>query len=85
MAESGAARSDRVRAAIRRPIGSAMRCFVAIVDTDGVVLGCIRTPEATLFSFDVSIQKARTVSSPSSPEPQTRPLRPERESAQALS
>ncbi|MHC4954799.1 MAG: GlcG/HbpS family heme-binding protein [Planctomycetota bacterium] len=57
---AGAARSDRVRAAIRRPLGSAMRCFISVVDTDGVVLGCIRTPDATLFSFDVSIQKART-------------------------
>jgi len=60
MFDAAAARSDRVRAAIRRPLGSAMRCFVAVVDADGVVLGCIRTPEATLFSFDVAIQKART-------------------------
>jgi len=60
MLNAAAARSDRVRAAIRRPLGSAMRCFVAVVDTDGVVLGCIRTPDATLFSFDVAIQKART-------------------------
>jgi uncharacterized protein GlcG (DUF336 family) len=57
---AAAARSDLVRAAIRRPLGTAMRCFIAVVDTDGVVLGCIRTPDATLFSFDVAIQKART-------------------------
>jgi uncharacterized protein GlcG (DUF336 family) len=37
-----------------------MRCFISVVDTDGTILGSIRTPEATLFSFDVSIQKART-------------------------
>jgi uncharacterized protein GlcG (DUF336 family) len=37
-----------------------MRCFISVVDLDGTVLGSIRTPEATLFSFDVSIQKART-------------------------
>jgi len=60
MLNAAAARSDRIRAAIRRPLGSAMRCFIAIVDLDGVVLGCIRTPDATLFSFDVAIQKART-------------------------
>ena len=60
MLNAAAARSDRIRAAIRRPLGSAMRCFIAVVDVDGVVLGCIRTPDATLFSFDVAIQKART-------------------------
>ena len=26
-----------------------MRCFIAVVDKDGVVLGCIRTPDATLL------------------------------------
>jgi len=57
---AAAALSDRLRAAIRRPLGTAMRCFIAVVDVDGVVLGCVRTPEATLFSFDVAIQKART-------------------------
>jgi uncharacterized protein GlcG (DUF336 family) len=57
---AAAAHSDRLRAAIRRPLGTAMRCFIAVVDVDGVVLGCVRTPEATLFSFDVAIQKART-------------------------
>jgi len=60
MFNAAAAHSDRLRAAIRRPLGTAMRCFIAVVDTDGVVLGCIRTPEATIFSFDVAIQKART-------------------------
>jgi uncharacterized protein GlcG (DUF336 family) len=36
-----------------------MRCFISVTDLDGTVLGSIRTPEATLFSLDVSIQKAR--------------------------
>ncbi len=49
------------RAAIRRPIGSAARVFVSVVDIDGSVLGVWRTPDATLFSYDVSVQKARTV------------------------
>ncbi len=60
MLDAAAARSDLTRAGIRRPIGTPMRCFVSVVDTDGTVLGSIRTPESTLFSFDVSIQKART-------------------------
>ncbi len=58
--DAAAALSDRLRAAIRRPLGAAARMFIAVVDADGVVLGCIRTPEATLFSFDVAVQKART-------------------------
>lgn len=60
MLDAAAARSQRVRAGIRRPLGTAMQCFVSIVDRDGTILGSIRTPDATLFSFDVSIQKART-------------------------
>jgi uncharacterized protein GlcG (DUF336 family) len=31
------------------------------VDTNGAVLGIWRTPDATIFSYDVSAQKARTV------------------------
>ena len=58
--DDAAARSDLTRAGIRRPIGTAMRCFVSVTDLDGTVLGAIRTPESTLFSLDVSIQKART-------------------------
>ena len=61
MLDAGAARSALTRAGIRRPLGTPMRCFVTVVDRDGTILGCIRTPDATLFSFDVSIQKARTV------------------------
>jgi len=57
--DASAARSDLTRAGIRRPLGTAMRCFVSVTDLDGTVLGSIRTPDATLFSFDVSIQKAR--------------------------
>ncbi|MCZ6572536.1 MAG: heme-binding protein [Planctomycetota bacterium] len=60
MMNAAAALSDRLRAGIRRPLGSPARMFIAVVDTDGVVLGCIRTPEATYFSLDVAVQKART-------------------------
>jgi uncharacterized protein GlcG (DUF336 family) len=59
MLDAAAARSDLTRAGIRRPLGTAMRCFVSVTDLDGTILGSIRTPDATLFSFDVSIQKAR--------------------------
>jgi uncharacterized protein GlcG (DUF336 family) len=54
------------RAGIRLPIGTPMRVFITVVnnpDMDGVaptVLGTFRTGEATLFSWDVAVQKART-------------------------
>jgi uncharacterized protein GlcG (DUF336 family) len=55
------------RAGIRLPIGTQMQVFITVVnnpDMPGVaptVLGTFRTGEATLFSWDVSVQKARTV------------------------
>src|SRR4029077_530696 len=54
------------RAAIRLPIGTQMQVFITVVnnpDMDNVaptVLGTFRTGEATLFSWDVAVQKART-------------------------
>jgi uncharacterized protein GlcG (DUF336 family) len=54
------------RAAIRLPIGTQMEVFITVVnnpDMDNVaptVLGTFRTGEATLFSWDVAVQKART-------------------------
>ena len=52
--------ANRTRAAIRRPLGSPARVFVSVCDVNGEILGIWRTPDATLFSFDVSAQKART-------------------------
>ena len=54
------------RAGIRLPIGTQMQVFITVVnnpDADNVaptVLGTFRTGEATLFSWDVAVQKART-------------------------
>jgi uncharacterized protein GlcG (DUF336 family) len=54
------------RAGIRLPIGTQMQVFITVVnnpDADGVaptVLGTFRTGEATFFSWDVAVQKART-------------------------
>ncbi len=58
--QQAAAQAARTRAAIRRPPGVPAQVFISVVDVDGTVLGIWRTPEATLFSFDVSAQKART-------------------------
>lgn len=63
--------ANKTRAAIRRPIGSPARVFVSVSDVDGTILGIWRTPDATLFSYDVSAQKARTVVAFSDP---THPL-----------
>ncbi len=54
------------RAGIRLPIGTQMQVFITVVnnpDVDGIaptVLGTFRTGEATMFSWDVAVQKART-------------------------
>jgi len=59
--DQAAAQAARTRAAIRRPLGTPAQVFISVVDTNGTVLGIWRTPDATIFSFDVSAQKARTV------------------------
>lgn len=56
----GLAQSYRTRAAIRRPLGSFAQVNVAVVDTRGRILGIARTPDAPVFGFDVSAQKARS-------------------------
>jgi uncharacterized protein GlcG (DUF336 family) len=60
-------RAKITRAAIRLPIGTPMEVFVSVVNnpnTPGIaptVLGTFRTGhDATLFSWDVAVQKART-------------------------
>jgi len=55
-----ATQAAKTRAAIRRPPGVPAQVFISVVDVNGSVLGIGRTPDATLFSFDVSAQKART-------------------------
>jgi len=55
-----AAQAAKTRAAIRRPLGTPAQVFISVVDTNGAVLGIWRTADATIFSFDVSAQKART-------------------------
>ncbi len=61
--------ADRVRttrAGIRLPVGQRMEAFITVVNnpnTPGVgpaVLAAFRTGDATLFSWDVAVQKART-------------------------
>lgn len=55
-----AEQANITRAAIRQPLGSNARVSIAVVDTNGVVLGVFRQTDAPVFGFDVSVQKART-------------------------
>jgi len=54
------------RAGIRLPIGTQMEVFITVVNNPNMpgvtptVLGTFRTGEATFFSWDVAVQKART-------------------------
>ena len=51
----------RGRAQIRQPLDSRIQVNISVVDTNGVILGMIRSPDAPIFGSDVSLQKARTV------------------------
>ncbi len=54
----GAERGEGTRAAIRQC--GPMKMNVAVVGLRGEVLGVVRTLDAPIFGFDVSVQKART-------------------------
>jgi len=51
----------RTRAVIRLPLGSRARFVIAVADLDGKVLALYRMPDATIFSIDVAVAKARNV------------------------
>jgi uncharacterized protein GlcG (DUF336 family) len=55
-----AQQANITRAAIRQPLGSNARVTMAVVDTEGVVLGVFRQQDAPIFGYDVAVQKART-------------------------
>jgi uncharacterized protein GlcG (DUF336 family) len=63
---NAAARALVTRAGIRLPVGQMAEVFISVVNNPNVpgqppvVLGTFRTPDATIFSWDVSVQKART-------------------------
>lgn len=63
---AAASRAARTRAGIRLPEGEAAQVFISVVSNPNqagvapAVLGTFRTPDATIFSWDVAVQKART-------------------------
>ncbi len=61
-----ARRAGETRGGIRLPIGTKMEVFISVVSNPAKagdkpeILGVFRTGEATIFSWDVAVQKART-------------------------
>jgi uncharacterized protein GlcG (DUF336 family) len=55
------ATSNMTRAVIRLPIGQRTRMVIAIADLDGSLLALYRMPDATIFSIDVAVGKARNM------------------------
>ncbi len=51
---------SRARAQIRQPLDSRAQVTISLVDTNGAILGVVRSPDAPIFGTDVSLQKART-------------------------
>lgn len=52
--------AHRARAAIRRPLDTAARVSIWVVDHLGIPLGMIRSQDAPVFGLDVALQKGRT-------------------------
>ena len=53
------AEAELVRAAVRLPVSSRTRMVFAVTDVTGEVLGLFRMRDATVFSIDVAVAKAR--------------------------
>ncbi|MEE9603659.1 MAG: heme-binding protein [Thermoguttaceae bacterium] len=59
--DRGIAEAEQVRSAIRLPVGQRSRMVLAVTDLEGEVLGLFRMSDATFFSIDVAVAKARNV------------------------
>ena len=59
--QRGILAAEQTRAAIRAPLGTRTQMVFAVTDTNGEVLGLYRMPDATTFSIDVAVAKARNV------------------------
>jgi uncharacterized protein GlcG (DUF336 family) len=55
------AAANRTRGIIRLPLGTRARMVFAVSDLDGAVLALHRMPDATFFSVDVAVAKARNM------------------------
>ena len=59
--DQGIIEAEQTRAQIRLPNGSRTEMTFAVTDKTGAVLGLYRMPDATVFSLDVAVAKARNV------------------------
>jgi uncharacterized protein GlcG (DUF336 family) len=57
--EHAIARANVTRAQIRLPLGSTTRMVISVSDRTGRILAAYRMPDATVFSLDVALTKAR--------------------------
>jgi uncharacterized protein GlcG (DUF336 family) len=57
----------RTRAQIRQPSGQPAQVTITVVDSNGAVLGLVRTADAPVFGTDVALQKARSAAFVSHP------------------
>jgi uncharacterized protein GlcG (DUF336 family) len=58
--ESSLLVANRTRAQVRRPVGSTAQVSSVVVDTNGAILGFVRSPDGLVDAVDVVVQKART-------------------------
>lgn len=59
--QNALARANQTRAVIRLPQGQRVRMVFAVADLDGTLLALYRMKDATVFSIDVAIAKARNM------------------------
>jgi uncharacterized protein GlcG (DUF336 family) len=59
--QRGIATARKTRAVIRLPLNSYARMVIAVTDVDGTILAIYRMPDATIFSIDVAVSKARNM------------------------
>ena len=55
------ATAQQTTAVIRLPLGSKARMVIAVADLDGTIIGLRRMIDATVFSIDVAVTKARNM------------------------
>jgi uncharacterized protein GlcG (DUF336 family) len=58
---AGINQANLTRAAIRLPVGTRAKFVFAVADLNGNIVGLYRQPDATIFSIDVAVAKARNV------------------------
>jgi uncharacterized protein GlcG (DUF336 family) len=63
----GLEQGNKTRAAIRLPIGTRAKFVYAVADRNGEIVALFREPDATIFSIDVAVAKARNVAYYSDP------------------